>query len=65
MFEAVADGMDGEGQQVHRGEHHGEVLFAVAEVVLEVVAVGLESGINIAVFMQRAATPLERRLIRS
>ncbi len=38
----IADGMKREGQQLHRGEHHGEVLLAVAEVVLEVVAVGLE-----------------------
>src|SRR4051794_4133301 len=42
LFEAVADGMKCEGEQVHGGEHHGEVLLAVAEVVLEVVAVGLE-----------------------
>src|SRR4051812_13481241 len=34
--------MECEGEQVHGGEHHGEVLLAVAEVVLEVVAVGLE-----------------------
>src|SRR4051794_38801069 len=42
LFEAVADRMECEGEQVHGGEHHGEVLLAVAEVVLEVVAVGLE-----------------------
>jgi hypothetical protein len=34
--------MECEGEQVHGGEHHGEVLLAVAEVVFEVVAVGLE-----------------------
>src|SRR3954471_9915186 len=42
LFEAVANRMKCEGEQVHGGEHHGEVLLAVAEVVLEVVAVGLE-----------------------
>src|SRR5919202_2982094 len=42
LFEAVADRMKCEGEQVHGGEHHGEVLLAVPEVVLEVVAVGLE-----------------------
>ncbi len=42
LFEAVADGVYGKRQQVHGGEPHGEVLLAVAEVVLEVVAVGLE-----------------------
>ena len=31
--------MKGEGQQVHGGEHHGEVLFAVPEIMFEVVAV--------------------------
>src|SRR3954469_19379424 len=42
LFEAVADRMECEGEQVHGGEHHGEVLLTVAEVVLEVVAVALE-----------------------
>src|SRR3954447_2720535 len=42
LFEAVANRMECEGEQVHGGEHHGEVLLAVAEVVLKVVAVGLE-----------------------
>src|SRR4051812_45340998 len=32
LFEAVADRMECEGEQVHGGEHHGEVLLAVAEV---------------------------------
>ncbi len=41
LFEAVADGVDGKRQQVEGGEQHGEVLLAVAEVVFEVVAVGL------------------------
>ncbi|MGC8535792.1 MAG: hypothetical protein ACP5QR_09715, partial [Rhizomicrobium sp.] len=31
--------MKGEGQQVHGGEHHGKVLFAVPEIMFEVVAV--------------------------
>src|SRR4051794_4716878 len=35
--------MECEGEQVHGSEHHGKVLLAVAEVVLEVVAVGLEA----------------------
>jgi hypothetical protein len=34
--------MHREGEQVHGGEHHGEVLLAVPEVVFKVVAVGLE-----------------------
>jgi hypothetical protein len=38
LFEAVADGVEGKRQQVDGGEHHGEVLLAVAEVVFEVVA---------------------------
>src|SRR5215212_9887487 len=42
LFEAVADRMECEGEEVHGGEHHGEVLLAVAEVVLKVVAVALE-----------------------
>jgi hypothetical protein len=27
--------MKGEGQEVHGGQHHGEVVFAVAEIVFE------------------------------
>jgi len=38
----VADGMEGEGQQVEAGEYGSQVLLAVAEVVFEVVAVVLE-----------------------
>src|SRR5580658_5234486 len=38
----VADGVDREGQQVQRYQDGGEVLLAVAEVVLDVVSLGLE-----------------------
>ena len=31
--------MDGESQHVHGGEQHGEVLFAVAEIMFEMIAV--------------------------
>ena len=34
--------MEGKGQEVHGGEHHGEVFLAMAEVVFEVVAVVFE-----------------------
>jgi hypothetical protein len=37
--EAVAHGVEGKGQKVHRGEHHGEALFAVAKIVLQMIAV--------------------------
>lgn len=43
LFETIADRVTGEGQEVHGGEHHGEVLLAVAEIVFEVVAVVLEN----------------------
>ena len=33
-----SDGVEGEGQQVEGGEDGGQVLFAVAEVVFEVIA---------------------------
>ena len=36
VFEAAADNVDGERQQVHGGEHHSEVLLAVAGAVLDV-----------------------------
>ena len=36
LFEAVADSVDGEGQQVEGGKQRGEVLLAMAEVVSEV-----------------------------
>ena len=39
IFEAVADGVDREGQEVHGCEQHGQVLFAVAEIVFEMIAV--------------------------
>src|SRR3954471_11164328 len=38
----VADGVDGERQQVQADQDGGEVLLAVSEAVLEVVALGLE-----------------------
>ncbi len=41
-FETVADGVHGEGQQVHGGEQHGEVLLAVAEIMFEMIAVVFE-----------------------
>ena len=34
--------MHGEGQQVHGGEQHSEVLFAVAEIMFEMIAVVFE-----------------------
>ena len=42
VFEAVADGVHGESQEVHGGEQHGEVLLAVAEIMFEMIAVVLE-----------------------
>jgi hypothetical protein len=39
FFEAVADGVEREGEKVHGGEQHGQVLFAVAEIVLKMIAV--------------------------
>ena len=38
----VAEGMEGEGQEVEAGEDGGEVLLAVSEVVFEIVAAVLE-----------------------
>jgi len=38
-FQAVVDGMEGEGEQVHGGEGFGQVFLSMAEVVFEVVAV--------------------------
>src|SRR3954468_17920248 len=38
----IADGMEGESQQVQGNEHGREVVFPVPEVVLDVVALGLE-----------------------
>jgi hypothetical protein len=42
IFEAVADGIRGEGQHVHGGEQHDEVMLAVTEIMLEMIAVVLE-----------------------
>ena len=39
LLDGIADGVEGKGQQVHGGEHHGVVLFAGPEIVFEVVAV--------------------------
>ena len=33
------DCVDGEGQKIEGGEQHGEVLFAVAEIMFEMIAV--------------------------
>ena len=41
-FQAVANRVEGKGQQVHRGEDPGQVLFAVSEVVGQVIAVILQ-----------------------
>ena len=41
----VGKGQEGvieEGQDIHRGQQRGELLFTVAEVVFEVIALGLE-----------------------
>src|SRR5665213_1092580 len=38
----ISGGVEGEGQQVERQKDAGQGLLAVAEIVLEVVAVGLE-----------------------
>jgi hypothetical protein len=37
-----SDGVEGEGQQVEGGEDVGEGLLAVAEIVLEVIALGFQ-----------------------
>jgi hypothetical protein len=39
LFEAIAERVEGEGQQVHGGEQHGEVLLAVAEIMFEMIAI--------------------------
>ena len=39
VFDEIADGVEGEGQKVHGGEQHGEAVFAMAEVVLQTIAV--------------------------
>lgn len=49
MFEAIANGMDHEGQQIHGREHYGEVLFAVTKLRLKTIVVGFE-GIEACVF---------------
>jgi hypothetical protein len=36
----IAGGMKGESQQVERDENRGQVLFAVAEIVFDMVALG-------------------------
>ena len=41
-FGEVGNGVEREGEQVEDGEHGGEIGFAVAEIVFEVVAFGLE-----------------------
>ncbi|MBY6243612.1 hypothetical protein [Methylosinus sp. Sm6] len=42
-LETIADGVHGEGQEVHGREQHGEVLLAMAEIMLEMVAVVFEN----------------------
>ncbi len=41
-FQAVAYGVEGEGEQVQGGEGFGQMLFSVAEVVFQTVAVVFE-----------------------
>jgi hypothetical protein len=41
-LDMIADGVTGEGKEIEDGEAGREILFAVAEVVLEVVALGLQ-----------------------
>jgi hypothetical protein len=36
--------VDGESQHVHGGEQHGEVLFVVAEIMFEMIAVIFEGA---------------------
>jgi hypothetical protein len=38
-FQAVAGGVEGEGQQVHSSEYSGQVFLAVPEVVGQVIAI--------------------------
>src|SRR6202007_191303 len=40
---AVADGVDREGQEIQGREHGGEVLFSVAEIVLDIITLGFEN----------------------
>src|ERR671911_2503958 len=42
IFSEIADGMEGESEQVQGDEHGREVVFPVAEIVLESVAVVLQ-----------------------
>src|SRR5919112_2847187 len=42
IFSQIADGMESESQQVQGDEHGGKIVFAVAEVVFEMVAVVLQ-----------------------
>ena len=42
----LSDGMVGEGDQIESDEHGGEIIFAVTEIVLEVVALGLEDSLR-------------------
>src|SRR4051812_12611604 len=43
IFGQIADGMEGESEQVQGDEHGGKIDFAVAEVVFEMVAVVLQN----------------------
>jgi hypothetical protein len=42
IIEEIGDGVAGEGQKVEGGKHRGMIMLAVAEIVFEVVAFGLE-----------------------
>src|SRR3954464_2543233 len=42
IFGEIADGMEGETQRVWRAEHGGKIVFAGAEIVLEIVSVVLQ-----------------------
>ena len=59
VFEAIADGMEGEGQEVHGGEQHGEVLLAVAEIVFELVALVLQRVERLVLDLPAAAPGLD------
>ena len=40
----IAERVEGEGEQIEGDQQSGQVLLAVAEVVLEVVAIGFENA---------------------
>src|ERR671910_958965 len=42
IFGEIADGMESESQKVQGDEHGGKIVFAVAEIVLEIVSVVLQ-----------------------